>query len=479
MKTKTESNTVKSLEEILSFTMVNASLVSPLAVWYHNKQCQATGNKSGYEDFCASLNPEMIRMMEFYLENVKVDDVDMLNNHVQALNNPQDRMKFINEAVAYNDGEVVANYVDDFDSVKFMGRQGVTNKDFVDYIKTNNWNNLEGALIASHYLARKRAMEKEVVKMIEERGVTQIVMPASGLDTLCERMAIKYPNVQFFASDFAPTTEEKKRLTSLPQFKEQFLKPHGLESMANIHYHAVNLNFENDEVRMGFDADGKTIIANNKELSSDDNFTKEISLKSVVDRPYFDKNAKTGFCFEGIHMYIDEAHWNKIFGMIKDNVAKSEVAILVVEKPTMNEAELVSRSGEGYKDFFYNPIKIQDYFKGFGFNMIGLKTAHQLQDDVDVPTVVANAKAFSGSDKSAQDIEDAATLYEMHHCHFYAFSNCEQPKTAALDNAKNNVLRSAAMERKIAEKYMRPADHKRQEEKVAAAFQFVMNKNTR
>lgn len=70
--------------------------------------------------------------------------------------------------------------------------------------------------IFAHYLARKRWIEREVLRALEQ-GIRQVVIVGAGYDTLAWRLRADWPEVEFFEVDHPATQLPKREALGAPQ----------------------------------------------------------------------------------------------------------------------------------------------------------------------------------------------------------------------------------------------------------------------
>lgn len=148
-----------------------------------------------------------------------------------------------------------------------------------------------------YMVLRKRFFDDEVRQAIDE-GATQILVVGGGYDTLCFRLAVKYPEVTFLELDHPPTHHEKSR---------------AVEAMGatqpNLHLQGVDLAerplTEVLKEAMVWDPNGKTAIVAEGVLMY-------LGLDEV-EAFFAAVRASTGPGSRLLLTYLDEAELKKVF----------------------------------------------------------------------------------------------------------------------------------------------------------------------
>ncbi len=124
-----------------------------------------------------------------------------------------------------------------------------------------------------HFLLRKKCIEKQVKEAIEQ-GFEQVVVLGAGYDTLCSRLAVQHPNVNFIELDHPATAASKTALFMELEWKK-----------SNIHYLAQDLKH----------------------------------IEKVFESDVIQKNTKTIFVCEGVFMYLQQKEVEQVFAAIHED----------------------------------------------------------------------------------------------------------------------------------------------------------------
>ena len=189
--------------------------------------------------------------------------------------------------------------------------------------------------ITLNYVLRKKYIEEQVVRVIEE-GVTQVVNIGAGFDTLAMRLSKHYPSITFIEIDHPATSKHKVEA-------------------------------------LGDEAGATNLYFSEADLS-------QTSLQEALKGcDGFDSNKKTLYISEGVLMYLSEADVSKVFDSIRALSGEEALFIFSAMEPNWSKKNNVrvllhlylKLKKESY--LWYIPdTKISEFVDRQGFTIIDM-----------------------------------------------------------------------------------------------------------
>ena len=287
-------------------------LKSVLALWYLCEKSKEAGVECGYEKLVEEAPQSLFSMSEFFLRKMSENSSAVTGEIAYLKEYPQKYIDSIENASAFHKQELalfkqrkIAQYTPEmYKQDASLGRSG----------------------ISSHYLSRKIIINRCIREAIN-KGFTQIVIPACGLDMAAERYAKNNPDVHFYLSDLPDIIKERVELED-NEFRKTFFGSE--ERLANLHFGTVDLELPEDLTNM---------------------------MRSIKG---FDGKKKTLYIFEGVSMYLTPKSIRQLFCDISKTTPQHEIVIGFMFHST--EAEMRTVNGT-YKNKAVLPYyKIQKEF---------------------------------------------------------------------------------------------------------------------
>ncbi len=156
-----------------------------------------------------------------------------------------------------------------------------------------------------HFLLRKKCIEKQVTMFIES-GIEQVIVLGAGYDTLCSRLAERYPKIIFIEVDHPATADNKVAI-----FKELAWQ------RSNIQYYSCDLK----------------------------------NIETLIANAEINKNSKTVFVCEGVLMYLLEKDVEKLFTSITKNF-KGECKFIFTYMEESQPGAYVFKNASGFVNMY-------------------------------------------------------------------------------------------------------------------------------
>lgn len=194
-----------------------------------------------------------------------------------------------------------------------------------------------------HFYLRKKEIEKNARKLIDEHAIEQIIVLGAGLDILALRLSSEFPQMRFIEIDM----EESQR------FKEAALFAHNIKIPANMEFLSADLR---------------------------EKFSSILSASRL-----YKPGLKTLWIAEGLFMFIPEVNVPAIFTQIKENCAAGSYFVFTTLAPKGQGSAVtkiiqdlfLSREKTAYHWTIF-PELVPDYIQKFGFKLIEQINCHLL-----------------------------------------------------------------------------------------------------